>query len=110
MSSKYKVTPMVKLGTPVAPRTVKEDATFSVYGSFIPRQTAGHKDVKVKCYRKTSSGKWALKKTVSATNTNYSTYTRYKVRLSLPSTGRWKLVAYFPATSKYAATTSARAS
>lgn len=106
VSAPYKITPKVKLGTPVAPKTVRKGLIFSVYGSLVPHQTPGRKDVKIKCYRKTSSGTWSLKKTVAATNTDYSACTRYKAKMSLPSAGSWKLVAFFPATSKYAATTS----
>jgi hypothetical protein len=96
----------VKLGTPVAPKIVAKGKTFAVYGSLVPKHTAGAKNVKIKCYRKSSSGAWTLKKTATARNTNYSTYTRYRTVLSLSGAGSWKLIASYALTSKYAATTS----
>jgi hypothetical protein len=99
------VTPKVKLGHPVAPSTVKKKKSFTVYGSLTPKANAGSKTVKIKCYAK-KSGKWVLKKTVTAKNANKGSASQYKASTSLPSKGSWKLVATAAATSKYAATTS----
>lgn len=101
-----KITPRVSLSAPVAPKIVRKRALFTAYGSLKPRHPAGAKNVKIKCYRKSSTGKWVLKRTVTAKNTNYRTYTRYKVRMSLPYAGSWKLIASYAATAKYARTTS----
>jgi hypothetical protein len=99
------VTPRVKLGRPVAPSTAKKQRAFSVYGSLAPKQAAGSKTVKVKCYLR-RNGSWMLKKTVTATNADYGAASRYRVRFSLPSSGSWRLVATSAKTAKYAATTS----
>ena len=100
------VTPRVQLGTPVAPRSVKKGAKFSVHGSLAPKQLPGSRTVKIKCYAK-QSGVWKLKTTVTATNRDYQTASRYSVKLSLPAKGRWKLVAGYAANATYAETLSA---
>ena len=99
------VTPRVKLGTPVAPSSLKKGAKFTAYGSLTPQQPKSSKTVKIKCYLK-QSGKWVLKKTVSATNANRGSATRYSAKFSLWTRGSWKLVGYSAATDKYATTTS----
>ena len=99
------VTPRVKLGKPVAPSAVKVKKSFAVYGSLTPQARAGSKTVKVRCYLK-KGGKWVLMKTVMTKNYNRGSATRYQASMSLPTRGSWKLVAYAPATDKYAATTS----
>ena len=102
------VTPRVKLGKPVVPSSVKKKTAFSVYGSLVPKQASGSKTVKIKCYLK-KHGAWALTKTVTATNRNNGSASRYRVTFSLPSAGSWKLVASAAATAKFAATTSSAA-
>ncbi len=104
-SSIVTVTPKVKLGKPVAPSSVKKGAKFTAYGSLTPKQPKHSKTVKIQCFIK-KGGKWVLKKTVTATNANKGSATRYSAKFSLPSKGSWKLVAYSPATSQYANTTS----
>ncbi len=99
------VTPKVQLGAPVAPASVKRGKAFTAYGSLTPKHSSGSKTVKIKCYLK-QSGSWKLKKTVTATNRNYQTATRYSAKFSLSFRGQWKLVADYAATAKYAATTS----
>ena len=99
------VTPRVKLGKPAAPTTVKHGRRFTARGSLVPKHKAGSKTVKIKCYKKVS-GKWRLKKTVTAVNANYKSYTRYSVRMALSSKGSWKLVATYAANDDYAKTTS----
>ena len=101
-STPVTVTPKVKLGKPVAPSAVKKRSTFTAYGSIAPKQKAGAKDVRIRCYLRTG-GNWRFVKTVTAIN---RTATRYSARFSLPSRGSWKLVASYKATAKYAATTS----
>ena len=99
------IIPRVKLGKPVAPSSVKKGAKFTAYGSLSPQQPRNSKTVKIKCYLK-QSGKWVLKKTVTATNANKGSATRYSAKFSLSSKGSWKLVGYSAATDKYAQTTS----
>jgi hypothetical protein len=99
------VTPRVKLGTPTAPSSVKKGRSFTVSGSLLPRQAPGSKTVQIRCYQRLG-GTWSLKKTVSATNSNRGSATRYTARMSLPAKGGWKLEASFAATAQNAATTS----
>jgi hypothetical protein len=97
------VTPRASVGTPVAPKTMRLGTTYSVYGSLRPRHTAGTKPVRVYRYRKVS-GHWKSYGYANATAYNYSTYSRYKVRMRLTTKGSWRLRAYAPADSKHAAT------
>jgi len=106
LSDPVKVTPKVALGTPVAPRTAKKGKSFAVYGSLRPHFPAGARTVKLQCFRKSASGKWVLKTTVSARNVDSSSYTRYKAALKLTSAGRWRIRAYIPASADFATTAS----
>jgi len=99
------VTPRVKLGTPVAPKSVARGRSFAAFGSLTPKQAAGSKTVRIDCYLK-ASGKWRLRKTVTATNRNHGATSRYAATISLPISGSWKLIARSGATDKYAAATS----
>jgi hypothetical protein len=100
------VKPKVYLGAPIAPLTIKEDVGFLVYGNFKPRHAVGwNKAVKLYCYRENQlTGVWVLKKTAWCKTVDYSTYSRYKVTIALPSTGSWKLRAYAPEDGRHAAT------
>jgi len=100
------VTPRVSLSAPSRPSSAVKNRAFTVTGALKPRHTAGSYPVKVQCFRY-ASGKWVLKKTVSAKASNLSTYTRYTAKVSLPYTGKWKLRAVAPADTKHASTTSA---
>jgi hypothetical protein len=108
-SPRVLVKPKVYLGAPVAPLTIKKDVAFVVYGAFKPRHAVGwNKAVKLYCYKKNlTTGTWVLKKTVWCKTIDYSSYSRYWVKLSLPSRGAWKLRAYAPADARHAATWSA---
>lgn len=97
------VTPKVALGKAQAPTAVAKGVKFTAYGSIAPKQAAGAKVVRIKCYLK-KGGAWRYVKSATAVN---KTATRYSARFSLPSRGPWKLVASYRATAKYAATTSA---
>lgn len=99
------VTPRVFLSRPAAPGAARKGATFHVGGSLKPRHDAGAISVTIRCYR-WIGGHWRLKKSVAALNVDYSTYTRYSVRLSLPAAGRWQIRAYAHADTGHAATTS----
>lgn len=98
------VTPRVKLGRVVAPKSVKKGRAFKAYGSLVPRHKSGSRSVRIKCYQKVS-GKWRLRKTVRAINRDYRSYSRYSANLKLTSRGAWRLVARYDSTSKYAAKT-----
>ena len=104
VSAPVTVTPRVALGTPAAKSRVAPKKAFAVSGSLAPRRPSGYV-VKIKCYQLVRRA-WKLKKTVSAKVSAAGTASRYVARLSLPSRGSWKLVAYAPATPSFAATTS----
>jgi hypothetical protein len=99
------VKPRVSLSTPVVPASVHPGVKFLAYGFLKPRHASGAVYVKLRCYRK-SGGAWVLKKVVSAPDVGYKTYTKYKARFSLGA-GRWKLVARYAGTTKYATTSAA---
>ncbi len=103
------VTPKAYLTTPSAPSTVYKGHTFSAYGYLKPRHTAGAKNVKLSCYR-LESGRWVARKTVYATNSNYTlngaSATKYLAKYSLPYAGKWKIVASITGDSVHASTTS----
>jgi hypothetical protein len=92
------VTPRVSLTAPAAPKATGAKWAFIASGVLRPHKTSGAKSVRVLCYKRVNA-KWVLKKPVSATNRNYTTasgvVTKYSVRLSLPSAGKWRLRAKF---------------
>jgi len=96
------VKPKAAVGKPVAPKTMRRSKYYTVYGSLKPKHTAGTKPVRVYKYKKVN-GKWVSKGYVKATASNFSTYSRYKVRMRLTSKGKWRLRAYAPADSAHAA-------
>ncbi len=99
------VTPKVYLAAPSAPRAVASGHAFTAYGDLKPHKRSGAHSVRILCYRRTS-GRWVLKKTVTATDKNRFTFTRYQARITLPSVGRWRLRASFAADGANAATLS----
>lgn len=98
------VTPRLQmLGTPAAPFTVERNTRFTVSGFAKPHLTNGARSVIIQCFRKVH-GKWVVKKLFHAKNAAHASYTKYSVKVSLDTTGTWKLRAYFPATSTFAKT------
>ena len=100
------IKPRVSLSTPVAPKIVQDRRKFTVYGYLKPRHASGAVYVKIRCYRRSATGAWVLKKVVSARDVNYMTWTKYTTRMSLPTPGKWKLIAKYAGTRKYATTLS----
>ena len=84
-------TVMVKasLTAPSAPSTVKHNVAFTSTGTLRPDHTIGSSAVKILCYRY-ESGKWRLKKTVTAT---MATAGKYSASVKLPTSGKWRLYA-----------------
>lgn len=80
------------LTTPSAPSSVRHRATFTVTGYVKPRVAVGA-SVTLRFYRY-ESGHWKLRKTVTAHATNYSTYSKYSVKTTVPYTGKWRVRAY----------------
>ena len=86
----------VILSAPVAPKTMKRTRYYTVYGSLKPKHAAGTKPVWVYKYKKVA-GMWRSYGYVKATAYNYGSYTRYKIKMKLPSKGSWRLRALAPA-------------
>jgi len=98
--------PRVRLGAPHVPKSVRRKAVFTAHGYLAPRHTAKSKTVTLVF----SKGSRVVR--VKAANANYSSKawgksTKYKARVSLPSKGKWKVVATTAVDSLHAATTSA---
>lgn len=97
----------VRLGTPTSTSsTWTRYRARTVYGSLIPRHTAGAKSVKLLIYRKNSLGKYKYYTYRWATNANYSSYTRYSVKFALKA-GRYRIYAYAPSDKWHLATKTA---
>jgi len=85
--------PKPTLTRPSAPSSVVHKRSFTVSGYVKPRVAAGS-IVKLYLYRY-ESGHWKLRKTVSAKVADYSTYSRFSVKTSLTSKGKWRVRSYF---------------
>lgn len=100
------ITPKVKLGNVVAPKTARKGKAFTACGSLKPRHKAG--TVVVRIYKEQKvKGKWVKRGYVKAKAVNYSSYSRYKVSMKLAK-GTWRLRAQAAKDSLHAATTSAK--
>lgn len=94
------------LRTPSRPSSAVVGTSFTSSGYLWPRHTSGSTSVvKVECYRSAPSG-WVLEKTVSAKLSNYSSYSKYSAKVTLPKSGTWRLRAVAPADSAHAAVNS----
>jgi hypothetical protein len=104
------VIPFAYLTRLSAPKTVKAGVAFTSKGYLKPRHAAGAESVKVLCYRSERQPdgryRYVLRKTFSAVNANYSTYTKYSAKVTLPSKGKWKMVARIDGDSTHATTQS----
>jgi hypothetical protein len=85
------------LTRPSGPKSIEHGVVFTSTGYLKPRHTAGTKPVRIQCYRK-ESGSYRLKKTYYAKVSNYSSYSKYKASVNLPSAGSWRIRAYYPTT------------
>ena len=86
------------LGKPTCPSSVKSGKKFTVSGSIKPGQGAGPA-VKIKAYRKNSSGAYASYKTYSATISG----TTYKASITITKTGTYKFKATTAGSARFAA-------
>lgn len=100
------VTPLVYLTAPYAPSIATRGVSFDSYGFLKPRHTPGTYPVQIECYLY-EAGRWLPIMSVSARAGDYSTYTRYAARMSLPYSGNWRIRAYRPASPSWGATSSA---
>lgn len=92
--SQVTVLPAATVTRPHAPLSPRHGRLFTVWGYLKPQHAAGTQTVKLYCSRRVS-GVWKLRKTMRATVSDYSTYSKYSVRLSLPSAGRWRIRGYY---------------
>ena len=92
------------LGKPLNPASARHGRTFTICGYLKPRHASGAHSVSIKLYRY-RGGKWSYYKTVKTTNANYSTYTKYSVRTSVPTSGSWRAYASYAGTADFAAMT-----
>lgn len=99
------ITPLAYLTTPSGPSSVRPGAAFTSAGYLKPKHRAGGRNVKLTCFR-SENGTWVVRKTAYAVNSDYSTYTKYSTRLSLPSAGKWRISATVAADSLHGRTTS----
>ncbi len=95
LSKVLKVGARPALGRPVRPAKVRARRYFTVYGSLRPHFTKGHKTVKVKVYRY-KRGRYRYMKTLSATNVDNGSITKYRLRTRLTIKGKYR----FRATSR----------
>ena len=99
------------LTTPVvSAHTVYAKKAVTASGYLKPHHLAGAWSVAIKGYRYDrvrSARKWVHRwvwhKTWVAKNFDYSTYTRYVASITFPSAGSWRIRAYLPPESPYAA-------
>ena len=100
-SSTMTVKRIARLGRPRTPGVVKRGQRFTVWGTFKPRVKAGSKTVKLNLYRY-MSGAWRYRRTYTAVNANYRTYSRYVRRLTLWTKGSYRFKAIWPESSGWA--------
>lgn len=96
-SATVTVMPKAYLSKPSAPSSARRGRSFYVAGYLKPRHRAKASSVKLYFYRWEKVGGryvWRHRKTINAANSNYSSYTKYTGRTSLPYAGRWRVRAY----------------
>ena len=88
---------MVKASMPAltSPSTVTHGSRFTVSGTIKPKHSSGSAcPIVLKVERRKSDGTYYVYKTVKTTGYNYSTYTKYSAKFSLPYTGTWRIRGY----------------
>lgn len=100
------ITPRAYLTRPTVPRTAYRNRSWTSYGYLRPKHTTGLHSVKISCYRYENK-KWVKRRTYYALNYYASPYTtKYKRKMSLPYSGKWKLVASVTGNTTHVATNS----
>ena len=94
------------LGAPVCPKRAKHGAAFAVSGSLAPRFPAGSKTVTVTAFRFVK-GAWRPLRSYAAVNADAGAASRYSVRVTLKTPGRYRFRASTAATAEWLAATSA---
>jgi hypothetical protein len=91
------VLPFASLKTPSAPSSVRHGRTFSVIGT-MTKHRAGTSAVKLYFYRsekqRNRTYAWVLRKSLTAKIATSGSASKYTVKLSLPSAGKWRVQAY----------------
>ncbi len=90
-SRSWLVKPLAKLSTPSTPGTVTVGTAFTATGVLQPRHST-RAVVTIRTYRE-SAGAWVAGPTYSVYTTNTTTLSKWTKRLTLPSAGRWRIVA-----------------
>lgn len=99
-SAAIAVTPQVALTNPSLGTVVAGRRCYPS-GYLKPGHQARTSSVQVQCYR-AERGKYVLRQTAAASNSNYSSYTKYSAQAVLGS-GKWAVRAYAPADAGHAA-------
>jgi hypothetical protein len=86
------------LGKPSCTKSIKKNKKFTVKGTVKPGQGVGPA-VKIRAYRRNSSGAYVSVKTWSTTRAG----TQYKATISIKKTGKFKFKAWTNGTDQYAA-------
>lgn len=104
-SGSVTVKPRASLTTPTAHSVWRVRTRHTVSGFLRPRHTARAVNVRLQFYRR-ESGRWVLRRTVNATNSNFSTYTRYSATTSMTLRGTWRVRAVYAETATNSAVNS----
>jgi len=99
------VLPRAYLPKPYSTSLQTYGKSYTLRGSLKPQHAAGS-TVRIRAYRY-SSGKYRYKKTYYAKLYNYEGYSKYRIKIKLPRSGRWAFRAYHPVDSLNAKTYSA---
>jgi photosystem II stability/assembly factor-like uncharacterized protein len=94
----------VTVYTPIAPASMSHSKYCTVYGYLKPRHSSGTYPVRIYTWKRSESGLWKPYGYVTASASNYSTFTKYVKAMKLPYKGRWRLRAYAPQDSQHLAT------
>jgi beta propeller repeat protein len=87
--------PKATVYTPHAASTMYRNHHYTIYGYVAPRHTSGTYLVTLKFYLRNSKGVYVYHHSVSAKRYYYSTTkTKYSVKTSLSSKGKWRVRAY----------------
>ncbi len=81
------------VSTPVVPSTARRNASVTIYGYLKPRHTSGSAAVRIYAYRYVS-GRWRSVGYANAKVVNYSSYSKYVLRVQIGTAGRWRFRAY----------------
>ena len=104
-SSSVIVKPSAYVSRPTAHSSWLLGTRHMVSGYLKPLHAAGAKNVVLRFYRKEGSV-WVLRKSVSAVNSNYLTYSRYSATTSMSLRGSWRVRGTYAATATNSAATS----